>query len=80
MSYLENVMYVGESINVQISIDNTHNPTHVKDVLVALVQNMFVTANCGATRTFRRVRKTIHSDGAAPNSPNAYNLILQINP
>lgn len=50
------------------------------NVLVELVQNLFLTANCGATRTFKRIRKAIVSDGAMPNGTNAYALPFAIEP
>jgi hypothetical protein len=55
MSYLENVIYVGESINVQISVENTQNSAHVKDVLVTLVQNKFVAANRSFFKSIHRI-------------------------
>jgi len=61
-----------------VSIDNSLNTTPVKDVLVDLVQNLFVTANCGATRTFKQVRKALRSDGVLANGTNAYTLPITI--
>lgn len=76
----ENVIYVGETITINLAIDNSQNPTQITDVLVDLVQNLFVTANCGATRTFKRVKKAIKSDGVQSNGTNAYALPIVIQP
>jgi len=76
----KNVVYVGETLDVVVTVDNSQNGGTIKDVLFDLVQNLFVTANCGATRTFKRVRKSMKSDGTQGNSKNSYTLSFTIEP
>lgn len=74
------MVYVGETLDVVVTVDNSQNGGTIKDVLFDLVQNLFVTANCGATRIFKRVRKSMKSDGTQGNSKNSYTLSFTIEP
>lgn len=50
----------------------------IKGVNVALVQNLFMTANSGAVRTIKKPLHVVRTDGCPPLSNNSYDIAFEI--
>lgn len=50
-----NVCFEGETIRVDIEVDNSNGNGHLDGVMVKLVQYTFISANNGVSRTFKKV-------------------------
>lgn len=50
----------------------------MKGVNIALVQNLFVTSNTGAVRTFKKPLHIIQTDGCDACSLNSYDIDFEI--
>lgn len=63
-------------MGIHVDINNTEGATPVTAVNIALVQNVFVTSNSGAVRTFKKPLHVIRTDGCDPLSVNSYDISL----
>ena len=63
-------------MGIHVDINNTEGNTPIKSVNIALVQNVFVTSNSGAVRTFKKPIYVIQTDGCPALSVNSYDIEL----